>query len=214
MIRVPSDEFNDSLNIDMDNIDDISEYVLDKLVDDKSHSHIIIFMCCGQSETEIRILESLRNRGLNIQIEIFFDKYITNRCVSNVTNYRNKYKTMTNIATSFKCLTEFIKQPKYVVSPQYIVLGINAVFYFDTPQELYDCHQFFSYCSLASKNKELHLNWTNILRNTSGNAFPNHERLKEKNGTPIECIRIYTCPWWEYATELVSSKYSESIVVR
>lgn len=181
-------------------------------MDNKTHPHSVIFMCCGQGSTEISILESLQKREINIIDEIFFDKIITNRCVTNVTQYSNKYHQIgqhgcTKIVSSFKCLTKYIVESK-IKDHKWIVLGINASFTFETAKEIYSSHLFFSKLSRAANNKELHLNWTNILKNKPG-QFPHHRRL------PLhENIRIYSCPWWEFATSLISDKHAEHILMK
>ena len=84
-----------------------------------------------------------------------------------------------------------------------IILGINAGFLFDTREEVYQYHAFFSLCNRLSKESICQSQWINILDGRNGNKqyYSELPCMEETN----EEIFVYSTNWWLYANEMLSS---------
>ena len=172
----------------------VATYIALCLVSRKEEEAIcLIFMCCGPATNEIRISLELNTLGINVSREIYFDKYVDESTITNLSNHTNTH-IRRQIVTSVDGLEAILLQ----TSQPCIIIGVNASFLFDTRDEAYRYHAFFSLCNRLSKENLCQDKWINILDGRNGNY------------STLPCIgdcghiRVYSTSWWAYANETLS----------
>lgn len=151
----------------------------------------LIFMCCGSAINETAISLELETRGIHVSREIYFDKFVDQSTITNLSKYTHASR---QIVTSVDRLEDILLTTKL---PR-VVLGINANFVFDAREEAYRYHAFFSLCHRLSKEHVCQARWINILDGRNGN-YSHLPCIAES-----EHIRVYSTSWWTYANEMLS----------
>ena len=164
------------------------------VVGKEKEAYCLIFMCCGSAINEIPISLELRKRGVDISREIYFDRFIDESTIANLSNHANTHVSR-QIVTSVDALETILVKTRQPC----IVIGVNASFIFYTRDEAYRYHAFFSLCNRLSKENVCQDKWINILDGSNGDY--------SKLPCIDDCghIRVYSTSWWTYANHTLSN---------
>ena len=188
------------------------------------YSTSLLFMCCGTAGNEIKVLEYMHQQGVQLNRVLFFDKWISSDTLHKLQQYYDKhedYVSRVHIECTFDLLTQFMRetQEEYTkdggtsVRHRWVVVGMNAIFRHVCSDNLYSCYRFLIQCARFAALDQIHPQWINILQNPYHGASPETPILTTREGQPIEMIRVFSKPWWEFAVETISDEDAKRILV-
>ena len=188
------------------------------------YSTSFLFMCCGTAGNEIKVLEHMHQQGVQLNRVLFFDKWISSDTLHKLQQYYDKhddYVSRVHVECTFDLLTQFMRetQEEYTkdggtsVRHRWVVVGMNAIFRHVCSDNLYSCYRFLIQCARFAALDQIHPQWINILQNPYPGASLETPILTTREGQPIEMIRVFSKPWWEFAVETISDEDAKRILV-